>query len=359
MVESKQTFPFKLYQTIDWASESEFSSALSWSPSGHAFVVHDREKMVEHIIPKFFDHKKWRSFTRQLNLWGFKRELRGPDSNGETYYHQHFKRGKLDELQLIKRTEIKRRSITKPLIDSSPRNSSATVNRHGFELQGDNPQRTLGDISRGASFLTSLKASPDDPPPQMNSSWPIEVASEGGLLRPAAAYGYGNLQGRQISHMLPYTTASLAPHTMQSTMQQQMLLQNPQLMMQPQMSQECLSRGYRPPNNHLNYEMLNQMSTQQLIAMASRLNGMHGMNGMARMNGTGMNGMASMNGAGMNGMASMNGTGMVQARSLSGSSLTSSAEPRTVSGSSIMSSIPNAASNIFNKGNKTHEDQHR
>lgn len=66
MVESKQTFPFKLYQTIEWASESEFSSALSWSPSGHAFVVHDREKMAEHIIPKFFDHKKWRSFVSSV-----------------------------------------------------------------------------------------------------------------------------------------------------------------------------------------------------------------------------------------------------------------------------------------------------
>ena len=109
-----------------------------------------------------------------------------------------------------------------------------------------------------------------------------------------------------------------------------------------------MSQEYRPPNNHLNYDMLNQMSTQQLIAMASRLNGMHGMNGMARMNGTGMNGMGS-----------MNGTGMVQARSLSGSSLTSFAEPRTVSGSSIMSSTPNAASNIFNKGNKTFEDRQR
>ncbi len=59
----KQTFPFKLYHTIEWASDSEFSSALSWSPEGNAFVVHDREVVVEHIIPKFFDHKKWRSFV--------------------------------------------------------------------------------------------------------------------------------------------------------------------------------------------------------------------------------------------------------------------------------------------------------
>jgi hypothetical protein len=59
----KQTFPFKLYHTLEWASSSEFSSALTWSASGHAFVVHDREAMVEHIIPHFFDHKKWRSFV--------------------------------------------------------------------------------------------------------------------------------------------------------------------------------------------------------------------------------------------------------------------------------------------------------
>ena len=26
-------------------------------------MVHDREVVVEHIIPKFFDHKKWRSFV--------------------------------------------------------------------------------------------------------------------------------------------------------------------------------------------------------------------------------------------------------------------------------------------------------
>ena len=60
---NKQTFPFKLYNTIEWASNSEFSSALTWSPSGHAFVVHDRDSMVENVIPNFFEHKKWRSFV--------------------------------------------------------------------------------------------------------------------------------------------------------------------------------------------------------------------------------------------------------------------------------------------------------
>lgn len=63
MEPAKLTFPFKLYHTLEWVSTSEFSSALSWSASGDAFVVHDREVIVENIIPLFFDHKKWRSFV--------------------------------------------------------------------------------------------------------------------------------------------------------------------------------------------------------------------------------------------------------------------------------------------------------
>ena len=63
MEPAKLTFPFKLYHTLEWVSTSEFSSALSWSASGDAFVVHDGEVIVENIIPLFFDHKKWRSFV--------------------------------------------------------------------------------------------------------------------------------------------------------------------------------------------------------------------------------------------------------------------------------------------------------
>ena len=55
MEPAKLTFPFKLYHTLEWVSTSD--------ASGDAFVVHDREVIVENIIPLFFDHKKWRSFV--------------------------------------------------------------------------------------------------------------------------------------------------------------------------------------------------------------------------------------------------------------------------------------------------------
>jgi len=300
---NKETFPFKLHYTIEWASNSEFSSALMWSPSGNAFVVRDRDVMVEHIIPKFFDHKKWRSFTRQLNLWGFKRELRGPDTEGEFYYHQYFHRGKLEELQLIKRTEVKRpsRSIKNQLSDSydkshalssSRQSSTVTANHDGFSIQVAIPHQT-DDTMQGASFLAGLKGSPEKLV-RANS------AAGGGL--PTAANYFNNMQcpSQMSSDVISFKTSSL-PTTMQTQMmqsqmmqsqmmqsqmihsqrlysQQQMMMQR-QMMMQPQspasMIQHQMFQGYRTGNWNPSREMLSQMSTQQLAVMASNMNRMN------------------------------------------------------------------------------------
>jgi hypothetical protein len=277
----KQTFPFKLYHTLEWASASEFSSALTWSASGHAFVVHDREGMVEHIIPHFFDHKKWRSFTRQLNLWGFKRELRGPNSLGETYYHRYFKRGKVEELQLIQRTEIKRRSLKKQLSDLSSSQQSSTVtsnHNHDFKIQGTDTKPQTGDITQGASFLTGLKG----PPEALRAN--LVTGGGGGLS--SAAY-YGNMQGpgQIMSTMIPYTyntsivpeAASTHPQLLHSQMLQSQMMMHPQMMMRPQMFQGYQTGNWNP-NNQLSREILNKIPTQQLVAMASNINGMN-MNG--------------------------------------------------------------------------------
>ena len=67
MKHTKLTFPFILYEVIEWASNSEFSSTLTWSPSGNEFVIYDRDLALEHIIPKFFidrnEFNNWKSFV--------------------------------------------------------------------------------------------------------------------------------------------------------------------------------------------------------------------------------------------------------------------------------------------------------
>jgi hypothetical protein len=70
------TFPYKLYnmlQSLDKYYISEDAAPVMWAPHGRAFLIVNQKRFIEEIIPLAFNHKKWRSFTRQLNLWGFKK----------------------------------------------------------------------------------------------------------------------------------------------------------------------------------------------------------------------------------------------------------------------------------------------
>lgn len=91
---------------LDYVADSDFSSAVSWTHDGRAFSIRDKDACMERVVPRFFKQTKFRSFTRQLNLWGFTRlEKTGPDSR--TWRHDHFVRGSVDKLTLIERTEVK------------------------------------------------------------------------------------------------------------------------------------------------------------------------------------------------------------------------------------------------------------
>jgi hypothetical protein len=59
----------------------------STQPHGRAWKIHDKHLLISDVIPKYFVCKKYESFTRQLNGWGFKRlHQSGP---GEFYILFH------------------------------------------------------------------------------------------------------------------------------------------------------------------------------------------------------------------------------------------------------------------------------
>ena len=160
----------------------------------------------------------------------------------------------------------------------------AAIHNHGFNnIQGANPRAGV-DITQGASFLTGLKGPPD-----------AQRVNEGGF--PTAAYygnmqDYRNMQGPgQMSRMIPHIAASLPP-TMHPQMMHPHMLQSHMMMQHQMMMQPPMFQGYptgnwnpNPPHNQLNRETLNNMPTQQLVAMASNMNGP---NSMRNMNGFSM-----------------------------------------------------------------------
>merc|ERR1719253_533374 len=81
-------FPSKLHRIL---STEEFAHIISWMPHGRAWKIHDKERLMSEVVPQFFVQRKYESFTRQLNGWGFKRHQSGADFNA--YYHECFLRG--------------------------------------------------------------------------------------------------------------------------------------------------------------------------------------------------------------------------------------------------------------------------
>lgn len=99
-------FPWKLHEMLDVVEENGDSSIVSWLPDGIAFKVHKPDSFVEKIMKRFFNQTKYKSFQRQLNLWGFERNSKECLEKG-AYYHPLFRRGRRDLCQEMGRQKIK------------------------------------------------------------------------------------------------------------------------------------------------------------------------------------------------------------------------------------------------------------
>jgi hypothetical protein len=75
----KGLFPHLLHDLLEDAEKSRETDVVSWRPSGGCFKVHKREEFMSRILPKYFRQTRYKSFVRQLNIWGFACIGQGPD----------------------------------------------------------------------------------------------------------------------------------------------------------------------------------------------------------------------------------------------------------------------------------------
>jgi HSF-type DNA-binding len=83
-------FPEKLFHLLDRAELESFNHIISWRPHGRCFVIHLREALTGLLPVLMPGLTRWKSFQRQLHLWGFTRLTEGRDIHG--YYHEMFLR---------------------------------------------------------------------------------------------------------------------------------------------------------------------------------------------------------------------------------------------------------------------------
>jgi hypothetical protein len=81
-------FPLRIRVMLDYVHDQGLEDIVSWTLTGKAFKVHKPEEFESRIMPIFFSQTKYKSFQRQLNLYGFDR-IPGGSSKG-CYLHKLF-----------------------------------------------------------------------------------------------------------------------------------------------------------------------------------------------------------------------------------------------------------------------------
>lgn len=96
-------FPKRLYDMLENAERDGYSHIISWMPDGKSFKIHadgsqdeEDEKAIVEILKRTFNQTRFKSFLRQLQLYGFERTYKGP-RRGECK-HEMFVRGRRDLL---------------------------------------------------------------------------------------------------------------------------------------------------------------------------------------------------------------------------------------------------------------------
>merc|ERR1712078_145737 len=104
---TKFAFPFKLHSILESSETSGQENIISWLPSGKAFKIHKPKEFAEIIMPQFFNQTKYRSFQRQLYIYGFDRIKDKSSEDFGAYFHELFIRGATDLCLDMTRKKIK------------------------------------------------------------------------------------------------------------------------------------------------------------------------------------------------------------------------------------------------------------
>lgn len=80
----EMSFSEKLFDILK--KETKYASCIAWRPHGRAFAINVPAMFEKEVCELYFGHKRYSSFLRQVNNYGFKHITAGNDRN--CYYHE-------------------------------------------------------------------------------------------------------------------------------------------------------------------------------------------------------------------------------------------------------------------------------
>jgi hypothetical protein len=157
-------FPFKLHSILESSGASRQESIISWLPSGKAFKIHKPKEFANAIMPQYFNQTKYRSFQRQLYIYGFDRVKDKSSEDYGAYFHELFIRGASDKCLDMQRKKIKGTGLSneerrKKATDLRA-NSKPSSNKNKSKMEIDMTQSSLATKTQVPMLIVSQNALP-------------------------------------------------------------------------------------------------------------------------------------------------------------------------------------------------------
>ena len=151
-------FLLKLYNILE---NEEYKNIIQWGENGQFFIIKNIHNFTEKILPKYFKHKNYSSFIRQLNMYDFHKKK--SNQNEHLFYHQYFIRNQKDSMKEIKRKSNKKNENI-PIITNPLDNNKYT------DLVKYSCKNALNDINTNVNINKRKSSLPFDEDANLNNS---------------------------------------------------------------------------------------------------------------------------------------------------------------------------------------------
>ena len=88
------SFLTNIYEILN---NQAYSSVIAWVNEGTAFKILDLPDFMDNVLPKYYKHKNFSSFIRQLNMYNFHKV----PGDGHIFSHPLFKSDNPEQLSMI------------------------------------------------------------------------------------------------------------------------------------------------------------------------------------------------------------------------------------------------------------------
>ena len=123
-VNKSESFLTKLYTIL---SDTTYDEIIHWDNDGKRVIICDVINLCNIVLPKFYKHRNYSSFVRQLNMYGFHKS-KGKLKNGEGYEHEKFNANITNEEILKIQKPNKKMKVLEMHIKEKEKDDSSTEN---------------------------------------------------------------------------------------------------------------------------------------------------------------------------------------------------------------------------------------